>query len=266
MSDVKPKHSRIGASSMYRWKNCPGSVKLSAGIVSESSIYAQEGTAAHEVVGLALERAFSENVSPRLVLQATNEALFVYTDYIENLKGDNPVYIEHSFDLNDIFPGMYGTADCVIFDEKTKILHVIDYKHGMGIPVDVKNNLQLQYYALGAVHTLPHPCREVQMTIVQPRCYHPDGKIRHWKVSALHFIEFELELIAAGKQTQKKKATLFAGEHCIFCPAKTTCPQKEKQGSVEAKREFKFYKDPKDEFTPVAIDTNSNDLIDDLFN
>ncbi|MCH8328897.1 MAG: DUF2800 domain-containing protein, partial [Nanoarchaeota archaeon] len=75
MSDNRPIHSKIGASSMYRWSNCPGSVKLSEGMTSESSIYAIEGTAAHEVVGLALERALSENVNTRVVLDDIFKAI-----------------------------------------------------------------------------------------------------------------------------------------------------------------------------------------------
>lgn len=255
MPNKRPTHSKIGASSMYRWQQCPGSVKLSEGLPNKSSVYAQEGTAAHEIVGLALERAFSENVPATEVLNEIVKALSVYTEYVESLKGDNPVHIEHSFNMDDIFPELYGTADCVVYDKSTKILHVIDYKHGKGIPVEVENNLQLSYYALGALHTLDYPCIAVQMTIVQPRCYHPAGQIRSWKVSALYFLDFEFDLIEAAKKTQKKKAKLFAGDHCIFCLAKTICPQKKKQNKAQAKKEFKnfnFYDDPKNDFEPVT--------------
>ena len=265
MSDKRPTHSKIGASSMYRWQKCPGSVELSEGLPNKSSVVAQEGTAAHNIVGLALERAFSENVPTTEILNAIVKALSVYTEYIESIKGENPCHIEHSFDMGGIFPNLYGTADCVIYDKDTKILHVIDYKNGRGIPVDVENNLQLAYYALGALHTLAYPCVEVQMTIVQPRCYHPAGLIRHWKVSALYFIDFELDLIRDAKKTQKKKAKLFAGDHCIFCLAKTTCPEILKQNQSQAKKEFKsfnFYDDPKNDFEPVTMENDLSNIFD----
>ena len=264
MSKIKPIHSSIGASSMYRWKNCPGSVKLSQGLPNRASIYAKEGSAAHEIVSLALERAFSENRPTIEVLNDTIKALSVYTNYIEKNKKDNPIHIEHSFDMGDIFPDLYGTADCVIYHKDTKILHVIDYKHGQGIPVEVVNNLQLSYYALGAMHTLAYPCQDVKMTIIQPRCYHPDGFIRSWTVSSLYFIDFELDLIAAAKETKKKKALLAAGAHCMFCLAKAICPQKEKIAQADAKKQFAFYTDPKKEFEAVDNDfeavKNSNSL------
>ncbi|MCA9333335.1 DUF2800 domain-containing protein, partial [Candidatus Saccharibacteria bacterium] len=42
-------HSKLGASSAYRWTACPGSVALcEQAPEQESSIYAQKGTEAHE--------------------------------------------------------------------------------------------------------------------------------------------------------------------------------------------------------------------------
>lgn len=251
MSDNRPKHSPIGASSMHRWKACPGSVELSRGLPNNPSIHAQEGTAAHELVGFALERAFSENRPTIEVLNDTIKALSVYTEYIEKLKGNNPCHIEHSFDMGDIFPDLYGTADCVIFDKSNKVLHIIDYKHGKGIPVEAKDNLQLSYYALGALTTLKYPCEKVNMTIVQPRCYHPAGPIRSWEVDLLYFIDFELELISAAKKTLEKNAPFKAGIHCQFCRAKPICKEKHSNALNEAKKQFTFYNDPKKEFTAI---------------
>ena len=260
----RPVHSSIGASSMYRWKNCPGSVRLSQGLPNKSNIYADEGSAAHEIVSLALERAFSENRPTVEVLNDIVKALSVYTTYIEKIKKDNPIHIEHSFDMGDIFPDLYGTADCVLYDKSTKILHVIDYKHGQGIPIEVTDNLQLSYYALGALTTLDYNCEKVTMTIIQPRCYHPDGHIRSWTVPSLYFIDFELDLIAAAKETKKKNALLAAGAHCMFCLAKAICPQKEKVAQADAKKQFGFYTDPKKEFDKVGNDFEAVDSSESL--
>lgn len=251
MTDVRPAHSPIGASSMYRWAKCPGSVALSEGMPNTSGFAAQEGTAAHEAVGLCLERALSENRSTREVLKEMFDAVTVYSDYVESLAKGNPHHIEHRFDMNDIYENLYGTADAVVYEKEKRLLHVIDYKHGKGLPVEAKENSQLSYYALGVLHTLAYPCSEVQMTIVQPRCYHPEGHIRHWRVSALYFIDFELELIKAAKKTKEKKAPLSAGEHCLFCPAKPICPERDKYQLENAKKDFSpysFHSDPAKEF------------------
>ena len=263
MSDIKPKHSPIGASSMSRWAACPGSIKLSEGMPNVAGVAAMEGTAAHELIGLAMERAFSENVPTRTVLEGVIKAVMVYSDYCTKLKGDdNPYHVEHSFDMSKIFPMLYGTADFCCYEKKKRILHVVDYKHGQGLPVEVEENKQLQYYALGALTTLDYSPTHVTMTIVQPRCYHPAGPVRSWTVPALHFIDFEADLIDAAKATKKKNAKLSAGSHCIFCPAKSICTEKHNNQVQTAKRDFNakknkspfnFYNDPKNDFEAVNV-------------
>lgn len=261
----KPKHSPIGASSMSRWSVCPGSVRLSEGMPNIAGRAALEGTAAHELIGLALERAFSENVPTRAVLEDTVKAVLVYADYCEKLRaGNNPYHIEHQFDLSEIvFPGLYGTGDYVCYETKKRILNIVDYKHGMGLPVEAEDNKQLQYYGLGVLRTLDYKPEFVRMTIVQPRCYHPAGPIRSWSVPALHFIDFEADLIDAAKATKKKNAKLQAGPNCIFCRAKSICKEKQSNNVKNAKSDFNFYTDPKDDFEKVG--DNSNDTIDNIF-
>ena len=49
-------HSPLGASSCSRWWNCPGSVQLSKGFHGRSSVFAREGTAAHELSEMCLHQ------------------------------------------------------------------------------------------------------------------------------------------------------------------------------------------------------------------
>ena len=249
------KHSPIGASSRYRWSKCPGSVQMSDGMPNVAGPAAIEGTLAHELVAYVLEKAFSKNVGYSAVTDELLAHLDVYLSYVWQLKQKSKViHIEHSFDMQDIFYQLYGTADCVAFDEENETLHVVDYKHGQGIVVEVENNLQLEYYALGALSTLKYPCRWVQMTIVQPRAYHPDGPIRHWKIPSIDFIEIEHQLIREAKAAMKKDATLLAGTHCMFCPGKKVCPENHVASVQGAKKDFGFYKDPKLDFTTIDVD------------
>jgi len=196
------KHSKIGASSMARWSNCPGSVQLSeiAPLPPENE-HAILGTLAHEVASFILEeqiesapdevaRAFKiDNKKAQEILKAVSQ----YVDYFNKIYESSPknkCWVEHSFNMAQVYPGAFGTADGVIYEPEAEKVHVIDYKHGAGILVEAKDNLQLQYYALGALETLKLPCKVVQMTIVQPRCFHPKGPIRHWEVPITHFIDF----------------------------------------------------------------------------
>ena len=41
-------HALLSCSGAHRWMNCPGSIKMSEGFPDKGSIYADEGTLAHE--------------------------------------------------------------------------------------------------------------------------------------------------------------------------------------------------------------------------
>lgn len=276
MTDVRPKHSPIGASSMYRWARCPGSVRMSQGIESKSSIYAQWGTAAHEVVALALQEAFEKNITVREVLEDMVKHLSIYSDFIEKIKNDEPdtvIHIEHSFDMGALYPDLYGTADCVTYNERLSTLRVIDLKYGQGIVVEAEGNEQASYYALGALTTLPYKVKWVDIIIVQPRAYHPAGPIRTWRVPVTYFIDFQADLIDAAEKTKDPDAYLMAGEHCMFCPAKGFCEERQVKLREDDEKEnravFKHYSDPKDDFEmldePEETKMDLNDALSKLF-
>jgi len=235
-------HSKIGASSMYRWSSCPGSVKLAAQFPSISSVYALEGTKAHELAATLLQgvggtiQDVSEEMydAVQVYIEEVNRAVAACKDW---KKGD--LLIEHRFDLSQIHQGLFGTADCVIFDRSAKTLRVYDYKHGAGIAVDVENNDQLKYYALGALITTDYKPETVELVIVQPRCPHEGGIVRKWAFPTIDLIDFSSDLKAFAVATEDPNAVLKAGEHCQFCPAAPMCPELNKQALEAAKNEFK---------------------------
>lgn len=255
------KHSKIGASSMYRWSACPGSVQMcDISAVPSSSIHAIMGTIAHEVAAFYLEKGYwplpDEFDLTMSELDDMAAAISVYTDYIARIKQKEPnntIHIEHSFDMEKIYPGAYGTADCVSYNPDDKYLKVIDYKHGKGLVVEVENNTQLLYYALGAISTLNYPFRAVELVVVQPRAFHPKGPIRNWIVGAEEILDFEADLIAAAKRTEEKKPKFKEGSHCFFCAAIHLCPLSDKAKKAKMSKSMmpRFKSDPKKDFKPV---------------
>jgi len=251
-------HSPIGASSMYRWSVCPGSVRLSEGIESRSSSYAEEGTDAHALAAQCLREnknagefegsEFKRDGRSFLVTEDMASAVQVYLDYVRalvNPENGDVLYIEHRFDLSNVYPGLFGTADAVIWQPRTRTLVVIDYKHGAGVPVEVKANPQLFYYGLGALMNLGLPARNVQITVVQPRVDHPDGTIRTQLIPADDMLDFTVDLIGYAKATEDPNAPLVPGDHCRFCPANTVgkdgepvCPKVGDFRTELAKAEF----------------------------
>ncbi len=138
------------------------------------------------------------------------------------------IWVEKSFDLSDIYPGCHGTADVVIYNPLEKMLTVIDFKFGAGILVEIKDNVQLLYYGLGAYTTLKNEIGEVKvirLQIIQPRMEHEDGYARHVDVDPLDLTDFALELQKFAARAMAANAILVAGDHCRFCNAQPTCPE-----------------------------------------
>lgn len=238
-------HSTIGASSASRWWACPGSVRLAAGVESKSSVYAEEGTKAHEL---------AESLLRAGTWETDDEAVQVYLDAVKQaIKDAGPDYefeIENRFALHLIDEDAYGTNDAMIYSPERRHLHILDYKHGAGVPVEAEGNKQLLYYALGAA-TAKHnrPLETITMTIVQPRCEHPDGYVRSWTVGVDYLLEWAGELKEAVERTKDPNAPLVSGEHCRWCPAKGFC-EKYRNDAIEAAR--MDFSDPS-ELSPVEL-------------
>lgn len=249
MSD-KLEHSPIGASGMYRWAVCPGSVRLCKDLPRRTSVYAEEGTEAHALAAAILKDQTIDAPAEMF------EAVSVYTYHCQELSlaagAGSRYFVEHEFDLSFLHPDLWGTADFVLWDPESRILYVRDYKHGAGILVEVSeehgatteeeavevDNPQLMYYALGALLTLKFPALWVDIGIVQPRCPHPDGPIRTKRIHVTEFVDFAAHLVERAKATTDPNAMLVAGDHCRFCPAAGICPELRRCAQELAKIEF----------------------------
>ena len=220
---------------MDRWSQCPGSVRLSEGIPSIASAYAEEGTLAHSLAADWLVNGRCP-VFPTLGML---EAVSVYVDYIQPKQVHAKAYIEHKFDLSKVHAGCFGTADCVLWYEHARHLEVIDYKHGQGVFVPVHDNPQLKYYGLGALLDLGLPAETIQLTVVQPRYDCQDGPIRSVQMAAIDMLDFMADLKRFAVATEDPNAPLVPGEHCRWCPAARQCPELAQQATDVAKREFR---------------------------
>lgn len=254
MNAPLPAHSKLGASSMHRWSACPGSVRLSAGLESTSSFYAAEGTVAHEMAAGCLESGADSDqwlagAVKRLDeydIQLTAEMREAVQVYLDAVRGDAieedgsaPIrLVEHKFHLKELHPDLFGTADCVQVWPAKKLMRVYDYKHGAGVAVDVDNNVQLKYYALGALLSYKKPIAEVELVIVQPRCPHEGGQVRRYRFKAVELLDFEADLMDAVRRTEDPNAPLHLGDHCHWCPAAALCPEAKSRAQEAAKMEF----------------------------
>lgn len=219
---------------MSRWAACPASVRLSRGMPNISSVYAEEGTYAHEVAEKILNNELIDCDDHGII-----EPVMTYVEFVRGLQNGASCFgIEERFDLTRVFPGLYGTCDSWVFNATNSTLYVVDYKHGQGLAVEVENNKQLQYYALGALLKLKLPAKFVEMIIVQPRAFHHDGPIRRWKIPVSELLDFTADLVEAAERTQDPEAKTNPGDHCKFCPAASSCPALHDMAIATAQEEF----------------------------
>ncbi len=232
-------HAVLSASGSHRWMECFGTIRMSEGMPNESSVFAREGSAAHEIGEMALRSGHDAIHYLNIRLEKYPEVKIDHTlcaavqEYLDMVRweiekyeisgyDDYVVGIETRFDLTHIDPDMFGTCDCVLYFPAWKRLHVIDYKHGWGA-VPVERNRQTMYYALGAL-TGKHN-REVdyvELVIVQPRT----GKstaVKRWGCKVEEVFAFKEELLAAAALTRRPDSELKPGEWCKFCPAAAVC-------------------------------------------
>ena len=232
-------HATLGASSAHRWIPCPGSIRMSKDMPNESSVYAREGSAAHEIGEMALREGknaidflgFKLEEYPEVEVDETMCALV--QEYLDAVRGEIEKYeeagfddaelgVEIRFDLSHIYPQMFGTCDAVLYLPRWKKLIVFDYKHGW-LSVPVERNPQTMYYALGAI-TGKHnrEVDDVELVIVQPRSGHR-AIVKRWPCTIDELMDYKYVLIDSAKRTERADSKLNPGEWCKFCPASPVC-------------------------------------------
>lgn len=230
-TEIRPAHSPLGASGAERWMNCSGSTALIKALdlpQTDSPEYQTDGSCAHTVAELCLRNTEDawEHIGQKYrdveVKEEMARAVQVYLDECRAEMVEGATWgVEFKIDAPDFHKDFYGTVDFWAITPDGKTLKVKDFKYGAGIAVDVEYNPQEMYYGYGIVRRFPE-IETVELTIVQPRGFHPDGPIRRWPTTAeyLHYWG-EHDLRDAMRNVDPD---LVAGDHCRFCPAKLVCP------------------------------------------
>lgn len=264
MSGHDRTHSRFSPSQSERFLICPGSVTLIERVAArEGSEHAILGTKAHDVLEKALlHRERSALVAQRehsiYCLETFDDAFITSVqaalDYIYDILDEHPdaiLYNEVKVNPpNEVEPGeASGYCDVAIHIPSIRTLHVIDYKHGVGVAKSAKTT-QIKQYALGFMYDEfalidPASVDTVHLTIIQPRAFHEDGTIRTITCNPYDVYEYLEELENGIKACLKPDAPLVAGDHChsTFCAARTVCPAREALAVKAVSNQFKNIRD-----------------------
>lgn len=250
-------HADIGPSALHRLLACPGSHRLSKSRPrGKTSIYAAEGTVAHEICEECLNDGFKTADAylgekrhadgfDFVVDEEMVEGCNLYIQHCRDMipKGDVAWYrVEERVDLGALWidgppEPIFGTADFVAFDRDKSHMNICDLKYGRG-DVSPAENPQAMAYALGAVLTFGLLPAVVDIYIVQPRGQETQG-VKHWRTTGLDLMAWGTEVLKPGvEKLLDPAAPLSPGTHCKFCPALATCPALRQISQDTAREQF----------------------------
>jgi hypothetical protein len=203
-----------------------------------------EGTAAHTVAEVGLFSALGRPVPDKYkvfkdtidvdghkikVDDSMMDGAASYVSYVKELADKHvgaEIMIERKVKIYTIYGELFGKLDSAFY-APYQAAEVIDYKYGKGTKVDASDNLQLKFYALGLLLSLPRDeqdeLHKIGMSIVQPRVY--GGGIHRTETTTEALFEFHNDLADKYGESLNPDAPRTAGDQCKWCPAKTICPE-----------------------------------------
>ncbi|NFO12729.1 DUF2800 domain-containing protein [Clostridium botulinum] len=248
------KHALLSASSSSRWLNCPPSVKLEEGFENTTSVFAEEGTLAHELGEITLrlnlgeftKRKYSSQLAKIMENELFTKDMPDYVDMyvdtcmekVSEAKATTPdaiAIVEQKLDFSDWVPDGFGTGDFVIIADGT--MEICDLKYGKGVQVSAKNNSQMRLYALGAISQFEflYDIQKVKMTIIQPRL----DSISTDKMTVEELLRWADEVVKPTAELAiKGEGEFCTGDHCKFCRAKAVCRARADKNMELAQYEF----------------------------
>ena len=260
------KHAVLSASASHRWLNCSPSARLELEFSNNESEAAAEGSAAHGLCEHKLRKALKlRSKKPISKYDCDEMDLYTkeYVDYVlesvaqAKLKCNDPiVLIEQHLDFSSYVPEGFGTGDCIIIGDER--LHIIDFKYGLGVLVEVEQNPQMMLYALGALDIFDslYDISEVSMTIYQPR----RENISTWTIPVDDLKKWaETVLKPKAVLAYNGEGSYCPGKWCTFCRASVKCRARAEEKLKLARLEFAL--------PPLLTDVEIEDVlssIDDL--
>lgn len=245
-------HATLSASSSHRWMNCPPSVRLTEHIADNGSVYAAEGSEAHALCEYKLRRLLGIDADNPLdgpgglqyydstMEDAANGYAAYVMELLEDIRqtcADPIVMVEQRLNFSRWVKDGFGTGDAVIVADR--ILQVVDFKYGTGVPVSAEGNSQMRLYALGALDMFGelYDIDTVRMTIYQPRL----SNISTDTISRAELLDWaENTLRPVAELAYKGEGEIKAGSWCRFCKLRTTCRRRAEANLALAQHDFKL--------------------------
>lgn len=256
-------HAHRSPSDSGRWLNCPGALNLTSILGPRpSSIYAAEGTWAHQVREDCLDLGMDayDFIGHRM---AVDGYAFTWTEADANFlqpgidrirQFDGRLVVEYQVNLERWMPDDFGTLDTGIVGKDLIVIN--DLKWGQGELVEADHNTQQMIYALGFwqnVARFETDATEFLLMIDQPRAMRKsrnreivfddldeddtdEGEIEiaapgEFRITLKELLAFGRELKTKARATEDPDAPRVPGhKQCRWCPAtkiEGMCPEYE---------------------------------------
>ncbi len=237
------KHALLSPSSAHRWLVCTPSARLESQYPDSAGESAKEGTFAHKLAELALQRDLKTigDMKYQQEVKALKSGKSRFGDYytrdmdeyvgeyvdlviqkFEDAKEKDTeaaLLLEQSLDFSDWVPEGFGRGDAIVIADGT--LEIIDLKYGRNTPVTAANNPQIRLYGLGAYNTFGaiYDIETVCLTIMQPR----NGGESSEVLSVGDLLDWAVSIQPSAQKAYEGKGDLTPGPHCQFCRAAVRC-------------------------------------------
>lgn len=231
-------HARLSPSASERWIQCPASIRMATLVEHPGppSEWAQEGTNAHELAEIEAAETFglwsekdvasARKVWRRKVTDEEAEEMQThansYVEFLESIFYASPsseILLEKRVDTG--VPHCWGTADAVLVSPKE--IHIVDFKYGKGVRVDVTENSQLRLYGVGALdlYDVLDDIETVSVSVYQPRLNNYGTET----LAAVELREWRDTIVApVAKEALGPDAPFGPSETaCRWCPAAGEC-------------------------------------------
>lgn len=285
-------HALLSPSSAYTWVMCKASTAAQIGQPDDSSEFADDGTASHELARWCLDNGTDASAYMGRII-TVNEREFEVDDeraeyvqmYVDGIRERIAAYeltgatvqmfVEQRLSIEHITgeKGAKGTSDCVLVvvwpDGRAEIC-VIDLKYGRGVEVSAVNNYQGMIYAAAALHE--HGAfvdfADVIIVIHQVRL---SEKPNEWEIGARDLTDWVEHVAKPAAETAmlyvEGAATFPASladynpgeKQCKFCKAKAVCPALAAHVEATIGADFEDIGDMTDNGIALVADLLTND-------
>ena len=260
-------HAKLSASAAHRWLNCTAAPGFEEQFPRGTSVFAEEGTLAHEFCEIAGRSIFglidNEDAAERAAILRQHElynpemeetsAFYADQLWAASLAYESKpaVFFEVRVPLGEWIPEGFGTCDCCMIGGDT--LRIFDYKHGKGVKVESEGNPQMRLYALGALLKFRlvygDSIKRVTTAIIQPRI---TEDVSTEELTAEELLAWGESIKPAAQAAYTGAGAEFhAGEWCRFCAGKAQC--KVRAEGFTALEEFAAMKPQENKLTDAEI-------------